>query len=148
MTITLSSKNGIKQYSLPDSIKKIILFFVLFIALVIGGLSYYVKTLTQEVRVLEEKTGEIEKPLQAKLHLQELQKVEKLAREKKRQERIAQAKKEQAEREREAAQAGVVQVSRIETGTEDSRMRVIRLFDGLKVVSVSTYGSGLVPSNT
>jgi hypothetical protein len=40
----------------------------------------------------------------------------------------------------EASQAGVVQVSRIETGTEDSRMRVVRLFDGLKVLSVSTYG--------
>lgn len=39
-----------------------------------------------------------------------------------------------------ATQAGVVQVSTIETGTEDSRMRVVRLFDGLKVVSVSTYG--------
>lgn len=40
----------------------------------------------------------------------------------------------------EASQAGIVQVSRIETGTEDSRMRVVRLFDGLKVLSVSTYG--------
>lgn len=40
----------------------------------------------------------------------------------------------------EATQAGVVQVSHIETGTEDSRMRVVRLFDGLKVISVSTYG--------
>jgi hypothetical protein len=40
----------------------------------------------------------------------------------------------------EASQAGVVQVSSIETGTEDSRMRVVRLFDGLKVLSVSTYG--------
>lgn len=39
-----------------------------------------------------------------------------------------------------ASQAGVVEVSEMETGTEDSRMRVVRLFDGLKVVSVSTYG--------
>lgn len=37
-------------------------------------------------------------------------------------------------------QAGVVQVSHVETGTEEARMRVVRLFDGLKVVSVSTYG--------
>lgn len=37
-------------------------------------------------------------------------------------------------------QAGVVQVSHMETGTEESRMRVVRLFDGLKLVAVSTYG--------
>lgn len=39
-----------------------------------------------------------------------------------------------------ASQAGVVTVWQMETGTEDSRMRVVRLFDGLKIVSVSTYG--------
>lgn len=40
----------------------------------------------------------------------------------------------------EADQAGIVEVSTMETGTQDAKMRVVRLFDGLKVVSVSTYG--------
>jgi hypothetical protein len=39
-----------------------------------------------------------------------------------------------------ARQAGVVQVSQLETGSGDAKMRVVHLFDGLKVVSVSSYG--------
>lgn len=39
-----------------------------------------------------------------------------------------------------AEQAGVVEVSRAEAGSENSRLQIIRLFDGLKVVSISSYG--------
>ena len=40
----------------------------------------------------------------------------------------------------EAAQAGVVQVSTAAAGQEGARLRVVRLFDGLKIVAVTTFG--------
>ena len=39
-----------------------------------------------------------------------------------------------------AAQAGIVEVSHIESGSEESRLHIVRLFDGIRLVSVSSYG--------
>ncbi len=53
MVITVSDTNGIKQYTAPRSIKKILLFVLLFILLFIGGLFYYIQSLTSQVIGLE-----------------------------------------------------------------------------------------------
>jgi cell wall-associated NlpC family hydrolase len=53
MIITVSDINGIKQYDVPNSIKKIIISLLLAITVLIVGLIYYANTLYTKVAVLE-----------------------------------------------------------------------------------------------
>jgi cell wall-associated NlpC family hydrolase len=53
MIITVSDTNGIKQYDVPDNIKKIVLSLLVIVLLTIGSLSFYVKTLHDKLSQLE-----------------------------------------------------------------------------------------------
>ena len=53
MTITVSDTNGVKQFDVPNNIKKIVISFLVIIALVITGLSFYVKKLNDKLVILE-----------------------------------------------------------------------------------------------
>lgn len=53
MIVTISNVNGIKQYNVPDNIKKIIIMILVLVLLIIGGLSFYVATLHSKISKLE-----------------------------------------------------------------------------------------------
>jgi len=65
MIVTVSDTNGIKQYNVNNHIKKIILIFLFIIIFVIGGLSFYIKTLHTKLFRLE-KNFKIERSIEKK----------------------------------------------------------------------------------
>lgn len=54
MVITVSDIGGVKQYSAPKSIKKILLFALLFIVVLVGGLFIYIQILNSKYVDLEQ----------------------------------------------------------------------------------------------
>ena len=54
MTITVSDKTGIKQYDLPNNLKTIVIAGTTTVVLVIAGLSFYIKTISDKLAKLEE----------------------------------------------------------------------------------------------
>lgn len=55
MIVTVSDENGIKQYNVSEHIKVILLVLVFLILLVIGSLSFYVKSLNDKLNLLEDR---------------------------------------------------------------------------------------------
>jgi len=64
MVITVSDTNGIKQYTAPQSIKKILLFVLLFILLFSGGVFYYVQSLNSKVVDLQQNNKTLTEQMQ------------------------------------------------------------------------------------
>ena len=65
MTVTVSNAEGVKQYNIPNNIKKLIILFLLFLTIVISGLLFSVKTLNDTLVRLEENINTeriVEKP--------------------------------------------------------------------------------------
>jgi len=62
--ITVSDANGIKQYNAPKSIKKILIYIILFLILLGLGLFYYMQSLNDKVTNLEYKNETLAKEAQ------------------------------------------------------------------------------------
>ena len=54
MIITVSDTHGVKQYNLPNNIKKLIIIFVLFLTSIVIGLSFFIHTLNDKLLRLEQ----------------------------------------------------------------------------------------------